>query len=135
MLFSGSTARSRSSTGTSDCANRSPEGHDGDHPAALGRDVYLITVKPDVARGLPSSSGIVGLPRAAVKEGRERIVAAPRNSGFKILPRRVTTNLSPGGVDRSKHTFILALLRVVAPVRHHGTRREPRTLPLALLQE
>jgi transcriptional regulator len=64
------------------------------------------------------------------RKGRERIVAAPRNSGFKILPRRVTTNLSPGGMDRSKHTFNLALLRVVAPVRHHGTRREPRTLPL-----
>jgi hypothetical protein len=64
--------------------------------AVLGIDAYLVSVEADVASGLPQFS-TVGLPQGAVKEGRERVVAAVQNSGYAIPPRRLTVNLAPAG--------------------------------------
>ena len=55
--------------------------------AVLGIDAYLVGVEADVASGLPSFS-TVGLPQGAVKEGRERVVAALQNSGYKKARRQ-----------------------------------------------
>ncbi|HET6231878.1 MAG TPA: hypothetical protein VFE05_17515 [Longimicrobiaceae bacterium] len=90
MLFSGSTARLRSSTGYVGFFEPEPRGADVDQPAALRCDAYLITVEADVAQGLPSSFWHRRASARGVKEGRERIVAALQKSGFQILPRRVT---------------------------------------------
>ncbi|MBV9773710.1 MAG: hypothetical protein JO040_07150 [Gemmatimonadetes bacterium] len=62
--------------------------------AVLGIDAYMVTVEADVASGLPSFS-TVGLPQGAVKEGKDRVVAAIQNSGFIVPPKRVTINLAP----------------------------------------
>lgn len=43
---------------------------------------------------------VVGLPHSAVREGRERVVAAVRNSGFEAPPRKVTVNLAPADVPK-----------------------------------
>jgi magnesium chelatase family protein len=61
--------------------------------AVLGIDAYLVTVEADVASGLPAFY-TVGLPQGAVKEGRERVIAAVQNSGYLIPPKRVTVNLA-----------------------------------------
>ncbi len=67
--------------------------------AVLGVDAYLVVVEADVASGLPSFS-TVGLPQGAVKEGKERVIAAMQNSGYYVPPKRITINLAPA--DRPK---------------------------------
>ncbi|MCK4914733.1 MAG: ATP-dependent protease, partial [Candidatus Eisenbacteria sp.] len=47
-----------------------------------GIDGYVVRVEADVSRGLPSFS-TVGLGDSAVREGRDRVASAIRNSGFK----------------------------------------------------
>jgi hypothetical protein len=69
--------------------------------AVLGIDAYLVTVEADVASGLPAFF-TVGLPQGAVKEGRERVIAAVQNSGYLIPPKRVTINLAPADVTKVK---------------------------------
>jgi magnesium chelatase family protein len=59
-----------------------------------GVDGFPVVVELDLAGGLPSFS-TVGLPDHGVKESRERVAAAVRNSGFKFPSRRVTVNLAP----------------------------------------
>lgn len=69
--------------------------------AVLGIDAYLVTVEADVASGLPAFY-TVGLPQGAVKEGRERVIAAVQNSGYLIPPKRVTVNLAPASATIEK---------------------------------
>ncbi|CAN5813779.1 hypothetical protein BH23GEM6_BH23GEM6_17950 [soil metagenome] len=67
--------------------------------AVFGIDAYLVGVETDVANGLPNFS-TVGLPQGAVKEGKERVVAAIQNSGYVVPPKRITGNLSPARGSR-----------------------------------
>lgn len=76
--------------------------------AVLGIDAYLVTVEADVASGLPSFS-TVGLPQGAVKEGRERVVAAVQNAGYTIPPKRITVNLAPADVRKEGSGFDLPI--------------------------
>ncbi len=66
--------------------------------AVLGIHAYLVTVEADVASGLPSFS-TVDLPQGAVKEGRERVIAAVQNSGHIVPPKRITINLAPAALS------------------------------------
>jgi magnesium chelatase family protein len=74
--------------------------------AVLGIHGYIVTAEVDVASGLPSFS-TVGLAQGAVKEGKERVVAAIHNSGFQMPPRRVTVNLAPADVRKEGTGFDL----------------------------
>lgn len=74
----------------------------------LGVDAYLVRVETDVARGIPAFS-TVGLPQIAVKEGRERVVAALKNAGFELPPRRITINLAPADVRKEGSAFDLPI--------------------------
>jgi magnesium chelatase family protein len=76
--------------------------------AVLGIDAYLVTVEADVAHGLPSFT-TVGLPQGAVKEGRERVIAAIQNSGHYLPPRRITVNLAPADVPKAGSAFDLPI--------------------------
>lgn len=76
--------------------------------AVLGIDAYLVTVEADVASGLPSFS-TVGLPQGAVKEGKDRVVAAIQNSGFIVPPKRITVNLAPADVPKGGSAFDLPI--------------------------
>src|SRR5512136_2536812 len=67
--------------------------------ALCGIEALIVDVEVDVAPGLPQTT-TVGLPDGAVREGRDRIRAALRNSGFDYPPRRVTVNLAPAGVRK-----------------------------------
>ena len=58
--------------------------------------------------GLPGFA-IVGLADAAVREARERIQAAIRNSGYEFPARRITANLAPGDVRKAGPGLDLAL--------------------------
>ena len=65
----------------------------------FGIDSYMIEIEADVGNGLPGFD-IVGLPDAAVKESRDRVRAAIKNSGYKFPLGRITVNLAPA--DRKK---------------------------------
>lgn len=67
--------------------------------ALLGLNGYLVDIQIDVSQGLPYF-GIVGLPDASVKEAKERVKAAIKNSGYEILNRKIIVNLAPA--DRKK---------------------------------
>ena len=72
----------------------------------FGVDAYRVDVEVDVARGLPSFS-VVGLPDGAVKESRDRVRAAIKNSGFAFPQYRVTVNLAPADVKKEGAAFDL----------------------------
>jgi magnesium chelatase family protein len=67
--------------------------------ATHGLDGVLVTVEVDIANGLPAFD-IVGLPDTAVKEARERVRAAVKNSGFSFPATRITVNLAPADVKK-----------------------------------
>lgn len=62
--------------------------------ALMGIDAHMVEVESSLEPGLLSFS-VVGLPDSAVRESRERVIAAIKNSGFKFPPKRVTVNLAP----------------------------------------
>jgi magnesium chelatase family protein len=65
----------------------------------LGLNGILITVEVDIANGIPNFD-IVGLPDTAVRESRERVRAAIKNSGFEFPTRRITVNLAPADIKK-----------------------------------
>ncbi|MBU0468480.1 MAG: YifB family Mg chelatase-like AAA ATPase [Candidatus Omnitrophica bacterium] len=73
-----------------------------------GLDSYPITIEVDVSNGLPATI-IVGLPDSAVKESKERVRTAIKNSGYKYEPRRITVNLSPADIKKEGPSFDLAI--------------------------
>lgn len=76
--------------------------------ATLGIDAYLVHVEVDTDRQLPSFT-VVGLPDSAVRESRERVMAAVRNAGFQWPRRRVTVNLAPADVRKEGSAFDLPI--------------------------
>ena len=70
---------------------------------------YEITVEADISQGLPAFE-VVGLPDAAVREARERIRAAIKNSGFKYPVSRITINLAPAGTKKSGTAYDVPML-------------------------
>ena len=56
--------------------------------SVLGIDAHPVDVEVDVSIGL-STFNIVGLPDGTIKESRDRVTAAVRNTGFKIPVRRI----------------------------------------------
>lgn len=79
------------------------------HSAGLnGIDAQCVEVEIDISSGLPGWQ-FVGLPEVAVKESKERVVAAIRNSGIDILSRKITVNLSPAQWKKSGAFFDLPI--------------------------
>ncbi len=76
--------------------------------AVMGIDAIPIDVEVDVALGLPSVA-IVGLPDGAVKESKDRVRSAIKNSGYEVPPRRITVNLSPADVKKEGTLFDLPI--------------------------
>jgi magnesium chelatase family protein len=76
--------------------------------ALSGIDAYPVTVEVDMTTGLPGFT-MVGLPDSAVKEARERVFAALKNSGFLVPSKRITVNLAPGGIRKEGTAFDLPL--------------------------
>jgi magnesium chelatase family protein len=73
-----------------------------------GLDAYPITIEVDVSTGLPAMN-IVGLPDNAIKESKERVRSAIKNSGYKFGPWRITVNLSPADIKKEGPSFDLAI--------------------------
>ena len=75
----------------------------------FGIESYMIEVEADVSTGLPAFD-IVGLPDTAVKESRDRVRAAVKNSGFKFPVGRITVNLAPADLKKEGSVYDLPVL-------------------------
>ncbi|MCH5164138.1 MAG: YifB family Mg chelatase-like AAA ATPase [Clostridiales bacterium] len=69
---------------------------------------YGVTVEIDIGMGLPSVD-VVGLPDAAVKESKERVRSAIRNSGYIFSPKKITINLSPADTKKTGAMYDLPI--------------------------
>ena len=73
-----------------------------------GIDGYGISVEVDVSTGLPAFD-IVGLPDNAVKEAKERVRTAVKNSGFEFPVKKITVNLAPANTKKEGPAFDLPI--------------------------
>jgi magnesium chelatase family protein len=74
----------------------------------FGVESLPIKVEVDIRRGLPGID-IVGLPDGAVREARDRVRVAVRNSGFRFPGDRILVNLSPAGIRKEGASYDLAI--------------------------
>ena len=74
--------------------------------AITGIDTQPVIVETDICNGLPSFD-MVGLLASNIKESRERVRTAIKNSGFMIPPKRITINFSPANIRKTGTYFDL----------------------------
>jgi len=74
--------------------------------AVYGLEASLVSVEADLAAGLPLFA-VVGLPDAAVKESKDRVRAAVKNSGFSFPVKKITVNLAPADLKKEGSAFDL----------------------------
>jgi len=66
-----------------------------------GLDGYEIDVETDLSNGLPNFN-IVGLPDISIRESKERVRSAIKNSGYKFPVSRITVNLAPANLKKEE---------------------------------
>lgn len=76
--------------------------------ALQGLDGYLVAIQVDISNGMPDFQ-IVGLPDTSVKESRERVKTAIRNSNIEFLSRKIVVNLSPANTRKEGSMFDLPI--------------------------
>ncbi|MCL2699095.1 MAG: YifB family Mg chelatase-like AAA ATPase [Defluviitaleaceae bacterium] len=76
--------------------------------AILGIDGYVVDVEVDVSSGLPAFD-LVGLASSAVKESKERVRTAIKNSGYLFPVKRITINLAPADIKKEGPGFDLPI--------------------------
>lgn len=76
--------------------------------ALNGVDGYIVVVETDIGRGMPAFD-IVGLPGSAVKESRDRVRAAIKNSGIEFPIKHITVNLAPANTKKEGPAFDLPI--------------------------
>jgi len=76
--------------------------------AVLGIDAYEVEVEVDITMGLPAFA-TVGLPNGAVRESKDRVKSAIKNSGFRFPPHRITVNLAPADMKKEGAGFDLPI--------------------------
>lgn len=74
----------------------------------FGIEAFPVQIEVDLAFGLPHFS-MVGLPDAAVRESRDRVRSAIRNSGFEFPTHRITVNLAPADIRKAGSSFDLPI--------------------------
>lgn len=76
--------------------------------SVYGINGYIVTVEVDISSGFPTFS-IVGLPDTSVKESRDRVISAVKNSGFDFPTKKVTVNLAPAAIKKEGAIFDLPI--------------------------
>jgi magnesium chelatase family protein len=99
----------------------------------FGIEALPVHVEVDVSFGLPSFT-MVGLPDPSVRESRDRVRSAIRNSGFEFPPHRITVNLAPADVRKAGSSFDLPIaLGVLAAIGVVERRQADETVLLGEL--
>ena len=88
---------------------------------ATGIHAFPVDIEVDISNGLPQLI-VVGLPDTSIKEARERVRTAIKNSGFSFPPDKITVNLAPADLKKEGAAFdfpialgILACHGVIPP--------------------
>jgi magnesium chelatase family protein len=76
--------------------------------AVLGIDAFEVAIEADVYEMMPGFT-IVGLPDGAIRESRERVLSAVKNSGFEFPARKITVNMAPADVRKEGSAFDLPI--------------------------
>ena len=76
--------------------------------ALVGIDGLLVEVEVDVALGLPQFT-TVGLPEGAVRESKDRVRSAIKNSGYEFPSRKITVNLAPANIKKEGSAYDLPI--------------------------
>lgn len=76
--------------------------------SVIGMESYPVFVEVDISQGLPQFA-TVGLPDTSVKESRDRIKAAIKNSGYRFPRSHVTVNLAPADIKKEGTGFDLPI--------------------------
>jgi len=101
--------------------------------AVQGIEGYIVEVESHLEGGLPHFA-TVGLPDGAVKESKERVLAAIKNSGFFIPNKRITINLAPADVRKEGSAFDLPMaIGILAASGHIRSDRLDDTVILGEL--
>lgn len=74
----------------------------------IGIDGYMVDVEVDISNGLPGFD-LVGLPDSAVKESRERVRTAIKNTNILFPVKRITINLAPADIRKEGPSFDLPI--------------------------
>ena len=72
--------------------------------ALLGLEGYFVDIEVDLRPGVPVFN-IVGLPSSSIKEARNRVQTAVKNSGYQFMGKRVTINLAPADTKKDGSYF------------------------------
>jgi magnesium chelatase family protein len=91
--------------------------------AVFGIEACPVQVEVDVSFGLPCFN-MVGLPDASVRESRDRVRSAIRNSGFAFPMERITVNLAPADIRKAGSSFDLPIAIGVLAASGLITRRD-----------
>lgn len=73
-----------------------------------GVEGFLVSVEADVSDGLPGFY-ITGQPSSEVRESQDRVRTAMKNSGFRLIAKKITVNLSPAGIRKGGTAFDLPM--------------------------
>lgn len=76
--------------------------------ALHGLEGYLVNIQVDISSGMPSFE-IVGLPDVSIKESKERVRTAIKNSGVEFLSRKIIVNLAPANTRKEGSIFDLPI--------------------------
>jgi magnesium chelatase family protein len=87
--------------------------------AVMGVEAYRVEIEVNAGRGDPQVV-IVGLPDAAVKESKDRVLTALTNSGFKFHIGKITVNLAPADIRKEGPCFDLPIAAGLIATREDG---------------
>ena len=76
--------------------------------AVLGIEGFPVEVEVDISDGLPAFD-LIGLPDPSVREARERVRSAIKNSGYEFPLSRITVNLAPADIKKEGPAFDMAI--------------------------
>ncbi len=74
----------------------------------MGIDGFIVDVEVDISYGLPGFN-IVGLPEVSVRESKDRVKAAIKNSGYSFPMERIVVNLAPADIKKEGAGFDLPI--------------------------
>ncbi len=77
--------------------------------ALMGIDAYLVKVEANIEGQTLPGFATVGLPDSAVKESRERVQTAIKNSGFQFPIKKITINLAPADIRKEGSAYDLPI--------------------------
>ena len=100
--------------------------------ALMGIDGLLVEVEVDLALGLPQLA-TVGLPEGAVKESKDRVRSAIKNSGYEFPQRRITVNLAPADIKKEGSAYDLPI--AIGILAAHGRLKKDLLSSYAILGE